>query len=235
MYAIIRKETGGFYTSPVFGFYDDNPDPLSAEMYYIVLDDKKRKLIRQYEYEQGNIRLNKLVLVTDTDTSGWNMLDEYHGCVPFLDKDKALEYVRDGTPRNILTQCLAYNIEDYPLTISIESQFDIDYVMNATDDFHDAYITSIDSSIPNILVVQFKGLWGCSVEMILENGIKYNAETCEQSLRNCKLEPYWFDASLLIEGKYKYLINEEDRKPEEINESFTWFRAEQMRFRIIPC
>ena len=49
MYVIINTGNGNYYTSAVFGYYEDNPSRFgSYEEYYIVLDEKKEKLVKKW-------------------------------------------------------------------------------------------------------------------------------------------------------------------------------------------
>ena len=232
MYAIINKGNGHYYTSAVFGYYNDKIEKYGSwKQYLIVLDESKTKLIRFSEYDQKKMpHLYKMALFTDGDQSDWSIDEHGYGGVSFISKDDALNYVRTGTPADVLAQCLEYDRRNpYSEIQSIETAKDIDNLMWASGYFHDAYIKEI-SSIADGVRVLFDGVWGCRIEVTFSGDVSYNTDSRDPE----EYDPYWFGSTVAFHNGYIYMVDEDEMDIDEITNGYCWFRAKHMSYRIIP-
>lgn len=75
MYAIVRNGNGTFYTSAVFGYFckitatDDYQKYLERthNQFYLVLNEKKDRLIKKFVFPWGNKYLDPQVLIINTE------------------------------------------------------------------------------------------------------------------------------------------------------------------------
>lgn len=75
MYAIVRNGKGHFYTSAVFGYFceftatDDYERYLERihNQFYLVLDEKKERLVKKYVFPKEIKCLDPQILILDTD------------------------------------------------------------------------------------------------------------------------------------------------------------------------
>ena len=79
MYAIVRKDRGGFYTSVVFGFFCKpqagglfkKPRKNPSDYFYLVLNEDKTCLVKHYLFPQKSKRLDPRILIVEADQSDW--------------------------------------------------------------------------------------------------------------------------------------------------------------------
>lgn len=233
MYAIINTGNGNYYTSAVFGYYEDNPSRFgSYEEYYIVLDEKKEKLVKKFAYDQSRMpHLFLMVLTTDGDMSGWNIVDKWQGGPEWLSKEDAIRFINNGTPADILRRCLEYDSKNpYKEYQTIESEKDIENLMEVSGCFHDAWIKEI-SRVDDGIKVLFDGVWGCKIEVTFTGDVSYCTDRRDPEWG----DPSWYEATVLIHDGYIYMVDEgDDITIEEINDDLCWFRGRNMMYHVIP-
>lgn len=226
MYAIIRQGDGKYYTSVVFGY---------NRRRYIVLDEKKSKLVKQPLYEPNTQHINLLVLVTDENTSDWTITETKsgnRGALNFLPEAELLDMVERGeVPEELLRRCVELDArtpyEPYPEIRTEQDLKNLDWV---SGDFHDAYIEKLETLPDGALYVLFDGTWGCKIEMWFEGDVAYETESRNPE----KWDPYWQDSTILIRDGYIWLIDDADMTPEKLNDGYCWFRARRVKYHVIP-
>ena len=233
MYAIINTGNGNYYTSAVFGYYEDNPSRFgSYEEYYIVLDEKKEKLVKKFAYDQSRMpHLFLMVLTTDGDMSGWKIVDKWQGGPEWLSKEDAIRFINNGTPADILHRCLEYDSKNpYKEYQTIESEKDIENLMEVSGCFHDAWIKEI-SPVDDGIKVLFGGVWGCKIEVTFTGDVSYCTDRRDPEWG----DPSWYEATVLLHDGYIYMVDEgDDITVEEINDGLCWFRGRYMMYHVIP-
>lgn len=234
MNAIIRLGNGKYYCSAVFGYYDDNKtDNYSYDMYYIVFNQEKTKLIKQPLFNPKSYpQLDKTVLIIDGDQTNWTVSKNGYGGVDFLPKEDALHIIESGImPGDLLNKCLSLgisvNFEDYQ---EIRDSKDVDNLMWVSGGFHDAVISKQEEKQDDSLSVLFYGIWGYSIELIFSGNVSY----CTDSRNPNKYDPYWFGSTLILKDGYKIFIDDYDVDIEDVNNNYCWFKAKTMKYRVIP-
>ena len=239
MYAVIRKPTGGYYTSMVFGFYtqitatDEYKRYLESfqNRYYIVLNEEKKKLIKQPMFRPKTRKIDLMVLVTDYDQSNWRLDEEDCGCVQYLDNDRLLSLVeQDAVSPDDLAKCIAadqsYSYVEY---VDVETETDLNNLSWIAGDFHDGYIAEYKHE-NDTLYLLFKGIWGCSIELWFKGDVSFDMG-CK---KDDEYDPYWSDSTLIKHNGFIYLIDECEMNPDEIPEGYCWFKAKHLRYHVIP-
>lgn len=240
MYAMIRLGNGEFYTSPVFGHYDNVTATDDYERYlqqihsryYIVLNKEKTSLIKVHVFAPDTKYLILNVLIIDANYDDWQIDDNGFGGVNFLPKEKVLKMLEDHhIPNDILEKCLsmdaAFHYNPYPY---IETQTDVDNLMTVSGRFHDARIAKLEKRGDDMLYILFDSVWGCSIEIWFEEDISY----CIDSRDSEEQEPYWFGSSVILQDNYIYFVDEEEMSVDKINNNYCWFRARRMKYHVIP-
>lgn len=236
MYAIIRQGSGKYYTSSVFAHYnnisaaDEYGKYLDGiySRFYIVLNPEKTALVKQYVYNRENEFLEPLVLITDFSHEDWNM-DEATGFgeINIINKEEILSMVEhEKVPKEFLELDAAYHFQEYN---NISTEKDIENLMWVSGGFHDAYIKEVAEE-NGVLRVLFDGVWGCKIELWFSGDAAYDTRSRSQEGGNI----YWFGADMLIDGDFIYLVDEENMCVEAINESYCWFKARHVKYRVIP-
>ena len=231
MYAIIREGDGKFYTSMVFGYYKSSDDYDYKNRFWIVLNKEKTALIKQHVLQQNTKYLIPMVLITDADESNWNKLNENEESVDFLPTNELLSLIDSNTVSQEVTQkCIdmdkAYQFKPLRTVTTISDIRDLEWVSGG---FHDAFIAEI-KECDNSLYILFDGTWGCKIEVWFEGDISYDTSSRDPE----KFDPYWMGSTVTIEDGYVYLIDDEDISVNDINSSYCWFRARNMKYRVIP-
>ena len=233
MYALIRQGSGKYYGSTVFGFYKEGSDPYDFDEYYIVLNEEKNRLIRQFEFEPRKRFLNKLVLLTDDDQEGWHVDKNGYGEAAFLSKEQVLELTLEETqPEELLKKCLEIDQNyHYEECQEIRSEKDIERLMLTAGGFHDGVIIKLEKRTDDLLYILFDGIWGCQIELFFRGNISF----CIGNKDPEEDDPYWFSASLIRDAEgYFYLVDEEGVEPGEDLEGFCWFKGKALQYRVIP-
>ena len=240
MHAIIRLGNGEYYTSAIFGHYDNVTATDDYERYlqqihsryYIVLNKEKTSLVKVYEFEPDTKYLILNVLIVDTNCDDWEIDENGLGGVSFLPKNKVLKMLEDNQlPNDMLNRCLsidvAFNYNAYPY---IETKADIDNLMAVSGGFHDARIAKLERFEDNSLYVLFDGVWGCSIEVWFEEDVSY----CIDSRDPEEWDPYWSCSSIILHDNYVYFVDEEEMSVDKINNHYCWFKARRMKYHVIP-
>ena len=238
MHAIVRCGRGQWYVSTVFGryckvtateeyqIYQDEVHNL----YYLVLNEEKNKLVRQYVFDKNSIYLDPSVLIVEGDDSDWIVDEEFHGCVDFL-KEYEQENMEDCIPKEILEKCIQvdseYHYNEYP---EISNQKDIDDLMSAAGGFHDAFIDKLEQKEDGALYVLFDGVWGCTIEMWFSGNVSYSTDSRNQE----EDDPYWFSSTMLMEDGYIYFVDQGNMEVAQINNTYCWFKAKKVKYHVIP-
>lgn len=238
MYAIVKNEDGTYYTSMVFGYYcritaaDDYQKYLQKfhNKFFLVLNEKKDRLIKKYVFPWEKKYLNPQVLITDTDQHDWVLDETYQGCVDFL---LGTDFFADDIELDpsILGKCIAMDsMHTYSEIVEIGTEADVDNLMCVSGGFHDAYIEKCER-MGDTLYLHLGGVWGCEIEMWFEGDVDY----CIDSHGSFKDDGYaWYASTLLKADGYFYLVDESDMQVEDITDEYCWFRGRRLRYRVIP-
>lgn len=233
MHAVIRLGNGEWYSSAIFACYSDNADPSSRRHYFIVFDKSKTKLVKQPFFNPAKLpHLDQMVLFYDEDETGWLFDENGYGNVDFLPKSRALQIVADGViPQDILAKCLAADAQHTFLpSREIRSTEDIEQLMLITGNFHDARIAELEMREDGSLYLLFDGMWGCKTELVLEGDIAYCTDCRDPEIH----DPYWSGADMMIIKDYIYFADFPIPDIAELDETYCWFRAKSIKYRIIP-
>ena len=238
MYAIVKTQNGTFYTSAVFAHYykksnseDEYQRYLDSiyNQFYIVLDQDKKRLVKQYVFNRENKYLEPQIHITDIQTDGWSSVKDGYDCIDFLSSIDPLSDF-SGIDENLLKQCIQIDLKTlYREYVDVETERDVDNFMFVSGGMHDAFIKNLKQE-ENYLYVLFDGCWGLKIEMWFSGDVSYST-----SSRNPEeFDPYWLGATFKKGNGYFYLIDEEDMDVGEISEDYCWFKARSVRYRLIP-
>ena len=240
MHVIIRLGNGDYYVSAVFGVYNAAKNKASDtghSLYYIVFDQNKQKLVKKYLYDQKALKgkghlLHLMVLDLNYTREHWNLDEDGYGCVEFLNKDDIEKYLSgQALPDDILSQCRAIDDSfEYQEWNEIKTAEDVEQLDAVSWGFHDASIDRIEQRTDGSLYVLFNGLWGCDIEVVFKDEVSY----CTESRNPETSDPYWFGSTILFDGEFKILIDDEDLTLEDISDGYCWFKAKKMSYHVIP-
>ena len=231
VFAIIREGEGRFYTSMVFGCYRPEGWDGAYHAERIVLNREKTALVRQSVFRQGVEHLDLLTLVVDADQSGWRKASEHCASVEFLPTEELPAWVSAGAvPEELLARCIAMDAAyAYQPVRRIRTAEDVRDFEWATGGLHDAFIDEVQRE-GDAIRVRFAGCWGCRVEVVFAGDAD-----CDTACREPEtMDPYWLGSSVVLEDGFVWLIDDEDMRPELLNEAFCWFRGREMRWKILP-
>ena len=143
----------------------------------------------------------------------------------------ALRIIDEGIiPDEIMLKCKkldeSYKLKDY---YEITDDSEIQRLMNISGYFHDAYIKELED-IDNGIRVLFDGVWGCNIEMFFLGDVTYDVESRDPE--TC--DPNWYGSTMIRKDGYIYFVDVDEMKVEDIGKGYCWFRAKQVRYRIIP-
>lgn len=240
MHAIVRRGTGTYYVSAVFGYYKDikSKDDYQRYLesihspYYVVWDETKTKLIKWFAMQPNTKYLIPQILVVDSDQTGWSVDDEGVGGVDFLPRELADKYIDVGSiPNDIYEKCCAvdqrYSFNPYP---EIHTDKDVEDLEWVSGGFHDAFIKEEKLQDDGTLYLLFDGVWGCSIEVWFWGDLEY-----ETSSRDPKeFDPYWFGSTVIRQDGFVYLVDDDDMTVERITNEYCWFKARHMKYHVIP-
>ncbi len=235
MQAIIRLGNGQYYHTPIFGYYNDHKKAEdSTHSYVIVFDSDRTHLVKKPIFDpRKKPYLDLMVIITDDSKIGWNCDENGYGGVAFLPKNLALSLVQSGElPNYIKKKCLELvSKEKIEAFKPIDSECAIKKFMLITGSCHDARIERLEKGPDGSLYVLLDGIWGCKAELVFEGDVNY----CTDS-RNPEYEdPYWYGVSIKITDEYIYFVDCEDFEIEQLNDDdYCWFKAESLKYRIIP-
>ena len=80
------------------------------------------------------------------------------------------------------------------------------------------------------LYLLFDGIWGCGIEMWFSGDPEYDT----QSRNPEKFDPYWSGSTLILQDGFVYLVDDDDMTVDRIGEGYTYFKARQLKYRVIP-
>lgn len=241
MHAIIRLGNGKYYTSAVFGYYDNITATDDYERYlesiyskyYIVLNKEKTTLMKQYVFDRKNRHLSpNILIIDDNHDDNWHLNEAGFGGVDFLPKNDVLKMIENkNISDEVLSKCLYIDsVFQYDKYIDIKNENDIENLMAVSGCFHDARIAKLEESENDSLYVLFDGVWGCSIEIWFEGDVSYNTNS-----RNPEVcDPYWYGSSVIFQNGYVYFCDEEDMSVDEISNEYCWFKARKMKYHVIP-
>ena len=228
MYAFVKGKSGSIYQSMVFGCYKEKFNGYDF-FYYVVLDESKKKLVKQYGFEKTSRVIKKLLLITDCDTSDWNVEDDC-GQINLFDKNLPELVESNSISDDLLQKCISmdkeYVYEECP---EIKSEQNIKNLDWAAGNFHDSYITKLEfDKASDSIHICFEGCWGCSIEMWFSDIVSLNVHSDDIKC------DYWFGASMYFQDGYFCLINEENTKISEETSGYNWFSGKKAKYKIIP-
>lgn len=233
MHAIIRLGQGKFYTSAIFGRYQD-----ANGEYYIVYDQTKTKLVKIHSINPDLLdrSLASRVIIFDDSNIGWKFemgQKRHFGGLSFLPKNEALNLVKagrmPGLPSTISTECqLADNAVKLPKWFYVTSEREAERLKIISDGFHDAFVSECQKHTKTgDIRVLFAGLPGYRLELIFSGDAYCHLHDPEED------EPWWFDSKIEYSNGYAYLI---DSAEANISQIFNWstdcFRAQKLAYRI---
>jgi len=243
MHGIIRQGNGKYYVSTVFGHYvditakDDYGIFLQEihNRYWIVWDEKKERLIRWHNMTPNIEYLIPQILIIDADQSNWSIDDKGIGCVSFLSRELLDSFLdKEQQPEDILNMCRSIGSDYIFKEIQqIKTKKDIENLNWVSGGFHDAYIKREEMLNDETLYVRFDGVWGCEIEIWFTGEVEYDTSTKNPEF----YDPYWFGSTILLQNGFVYLIDDEDMEDiniNQLNQGYTYFKARNMKYRVIP-
>ena len=240
MHGMIRQGNGMYYVSAVFGYYaditakDDNEAYLQRiyKPYWIVWDEKKERLIRWHAMTPNTEHLIPQILIVDSDQSNWKTNEKGIGCVDFLSRELLDSFLdKEHQPEDVLEMCRSVDSDyTYEEIKQIKTGKDIEDIMWASGGFHDAYIEKEEILNDGTLHVRFDGTWGCKIDIWFSGELEY--DTSSRNPEKC--DPCWFGSTILFQNGFVYFIDDDDMTVEEISKGYTYFKAREMKYRIIP-
>lgn len=238
MHGLVRLKGGKYYDTEIFGYFC----PISSaddyeryhqriyNQYYLVLNEDKSALCRQYVFDSGIKYLDPAVLIVDDDRSRWVIDENGNGCIDFL-SELPPDAIEDRLTSEQLAHCIeldaSYHYEAYTL---VETATDIDNLMAVSGGFHDAYIKMFEVQTDGALYVLFDGVWGCKIEIWFTGDVSYSIESRDPDYE----DPDWFEATVILQDGYIYLVDDEVKKVEDIGNWNCWFKARKMKYHVIP-
>ena len=240
MYALIRQGNGKYYESTVFGTYfgmrwlGENKDYPRYEKarYYIVLNPQRTGLVKQFLFREGTVYFDQMVLIVDSDETGYVFDKDYCGCVDFLSKERIDDILESGTtPPDILRKCLeldgSFQYDPFP---EIKNEKDIENLTDAVRSFHDARIKEMGVLDDGTLHVILDELWGCNLEIWFWGDVDY----CKINMEDDDVDQFWLCGSVRIQDGFIFLVDDISWEPVDLDDRYCWFKARHMRYHIIP-
>ncbi|MCD7774824.1 MAG: hypothetical protein LUH40_04505 [Clostridiales bacterium] len=237
MYAIIRNGDGRFYTSVVFGYFcevtatDNYKRYLESifNRFYLVLDEKKERLIKRFVFLKENKYLDPQILILDADQTEWTFTPDGQGYMSFLNGVNFSEESFSLSSEQI-AQCSQIDSQYiYHEFQEVSSLNDIKNFSCVSGNLHDAYIKKCERNNDEIYVL-FGGVWGCQIEIWFFGDVDY----CIESRNPETDDPAWLGATLIYEDGYFYLVDDEDMKVADITDEYCWFKGRHLKYRVIP-
>lgn len=240
MHAIINQGNGKYYVSAVFGFYRDITATDDFERYiqsihntyWIVWDSEKRRLIKWLNNAPSDKYIITQIIIVDSEQDNWIKNDSGEGCVDFLSKELLDSFLdKENQPEDILDKCRKMDSDyKYNDTRDIKTQKDIEDLYQASGGFHDAYISHEELLEDGTLYIIIDDTWACKFEIWFSGDLEYNISRRDLE----EDDPYWYDSTILLQDGFVYLIDDSDMTVEEITPGLCYFKARNMKYRIIP-
>jgi len=232
MYAFVKGNSGNIYQSLVFGCYKDDSkyNNVYDTFYYIVFNETKTELIKQYVYDKSSKYIKLQILITDCDKSDWKMIDDYCGQINIFEENLPKCVEEKSLTKDLLEKCISLDKNyQYNEFHTIKTDIDIKNLDWSAGNFHDSYISKIEINKENDeLYVLFEGCWGCSIEIWFSNIVNFNIHVDDI------LADYWSSSNMYFENGYFCLINDNYYKISEATKGFTWFSSKEAKYRINP-
>ncbi len=247
MHVIVRQGNGKYYVSAVFGIYRDTDEEKDdfllddKSAYYIILNEEKTALVRQY-YTDYSINYGiRTILEVESSAEGWTVDNNGLGGVDFLPKALALK-LTDGKviPQSLLQKCLeidrSFCYDEYREVLGEKDAADF---RAATNDLYEVKLKAFVELEPGEYYALFEDGWGFDLEMWFGGNVNYNLQS---DLYRCNSK--WIGAQFGIYNGTIYLtdsfdgpeaIFDDEPALDEYRQScFRWIKAERARYRIIP-
>ena len=228
MYALVRREDGTVYPSPVFGYGCESGTSGAHGAYYIVLDERGERLKKQRMFDPEAEFLEPRIHIVDDSCHGWRLDRDGYGCVDYL-----VGVATDGAditpPEPILALCREVaRTQSYRETVDIRTPHDIACFLTTFGGMHDLCVQSVTREGDELYVL-FDGCWGLKCELWLSGDVAYSLAARSYAMQ----DNAWFDATLCRAGEYLYLIDQAGVSPEQITPALCYFRAKHMRYRAV--
>ncbi len=182
MKALIRTKSG-FYCSTVFAYYEKG----WKSSVVILNENNSQLIIMPCNTLSKGIRRD--VLIYDESREHWEKNGNWYG-LNFIVKDKSLLHgIKKcvGVAPEILNKCKSLQTTDtFDGWNKIDTDEDINKLMNISLDFHDGFINNIEHS-ENDVYVSFK-CWSCLITVKFINVIECDAGKEISWDNNCILE-----------------------------------------------
>jgi len=239
MHAYVRAADGTIYLSKVFGRFNpitarddyEGYESVCGNLYYLVLDKNKEKLIRQYFLSYNLPTLKLQILIVDNDCSNWVFDDGGgDGCESFLSHLNH-ENIENEIDAELLKKCIRLDAEEhYAEFAEIKNQIDADNLTEVVGEFHDGLIKKIIMSKDGTLYVNMKGFWGCDLELWFSGNVTYNDRA---EYKDVEVQ-WWNSGTILVEDGFIYLANGSIDSAAELDDEYIWFRAKSLKYHVIP-
>lgn len=240
MHAIIRQGDGKYYISAVFGYYRDIDETDDYKRYlqeihkpyWIVWDEKKKRLIRWQAMVPDTKYLIPQILIIDSDQSNWIKNEESEGCVDFLTREILDSFLdEEDQPESILEKCRSMDAGyAYADIQEIKTAKDVEDLEWASGGFHDARIAKQELLDDGTLYLRFDGTWGCEIEVWFSGDLEYDTSSRNPD----EYDPYWFGSTVILQDGFVYFVDDDDMTVDKIEKGYCYFKARQMKYRIIP-
>lgn len=240
MHAIVRQGNGKYYISPVFGYYNDvkSEDDYQRYLesvhtpYYVVWDEEGKYLVKCLEMQPNTKYLIPQILIVDADRDNWVTDEEGVGGVDFLPRELADEIIENRiVPDEIYSRCKAMDAGYvYDSEPEIKTEKDIKNLEWVSGGFHDAYIEECRQLENGMLYVKFDGIWGCKIEVWFWGNVEYDISSRDPEYD----DPYWYGSTVIIQDDFIYLVDETDMSVDRIDAGYCWFKANHMKYHVIP-
>jgi len=232
MYAIVKDEDGTNYTSPVFAYYNSITATDKFQRYlesiynrfYVVLNREGTGLIKQYAFRKSDPTLNLRIHIVNAEQDDWIVDADGYGCTAFL---QSVDFLADEliVPPQLLKVCCQRGQEEhYQEFVDIETDRDIQNFEVVSGGLHDAFIETLRATEDSLYIL-FDGCWGLKFEMWFSGDVAYHLSENGDS--------EWLDSTLKKENGYLYLIDEGDINIADISDDYCWFKAKNIRYRVL--
>lgn len=238
MHVLVCQGNGKYYVSAAYGYFRDvtamefseRSRQMFQNPFFVVWDEDKKRLIRLKRYQQNTPYIVPQALIIDNDRHHWVKDEEDVGCVGFLSRELLDSFLDDEKqPDEILAKCRALDSDYvYNETPEIQSQSDIDNLMQASGFFHDAFLEEKKLRADGTLHLLYDGVWGCKIELWFWGDLEYCLAVREESDY-----PFLDRCSIILKDEFVYFIDE-DRSIEDISRGVDFIKARHMKYKIIP-
>lgn len=171
-------------------------------------------------------------LIIEGDIENWIINEDGTGCVDFLSKellDSLL--ISEHQPEDILEKCRSIDSGySYSEIQEVKTQNDAENLRCVSGGFHDAFIATETMQEDGSLYLRFDGTWGCEIEVWFWGELEYN--TSSRNPEEC--DPCWGGSTIILQDGFVYLVDDEDMTIDRIGPGYCYFKARNMKYRVIP-